>query len=278
MFNITLEPCEDINCLKAMEYLAMGWKPYADHDERMLDESREYTRCPFNDKKPRVISWDQEEYFDKMHKGLAALQCLIRTKKIKMYTNFITSYGFPLEMIDTKDLISDEKLSMIEKEQPLSVFLKFEEIYDRGKYQILFGGNGEDDYNIVVEVKNKLGVFYYHNVKLKFSEIEQYYKPDDIPQDKEETVSSKNQELKKYEGYTTPHMEIMFEVIEENNLSHTNQGNVESLKAHILEKLKKRGLRESGKIAEAMSTIIRLPEAQTGTVYHSKKEKKQKMG
>ena len=69
-------------------------------------------------------------------------------------------------------------------------------------------------------------------------------------------------------------MEIMFEVIEENNLSHTNQGNVESLRAHILEKMKKRNIKTSGRLANAIATIVRLPEAQTGTVFHSKREKK----
>ena len=72
----------------------------------------------------------------------------------------------------------------------------------------------------------------------------------------------------------TPYMEIMFEVIKENNISNDDQGNVDSLKVSIEEKMKKRNLRKSDKLVSSMATIIRLPDAQAGSAYHSQKRAK----
>ena len=40
--------------------------------------------------------------------------------------------------------------------------------------------------------------------------------------------------------------------------------------------MKKRNLRKSDKLVSSMATIIRLPEAQTGSAYHSQKRVKTK--
>lgn len=64
--------------------------------------------------------------------------------------------------------------------------------------------------------------------------------------------------------YSTPYIEIMYEVIIEEQISNENQGKATSLAEKFKEKMKKRGLNVSNNIANAMATIIRQPSSQRG--------------
>ena len=65
-------------------------------------------------------------------------------------------------------------------------------------------------------------------------------------------------------GYTTPYIEIMLETIREEKLSAENQSKAEALTDIIANKMAKRGLNKSEKLATAMATLIRMPESQKG--------------
>ena len=48
MINIEPRKAEYISVKQALEWLAMGWIPYIDNDERIIAEDRENIRCCFN--------------------------------------------------------------------------------------------------------------------------------------------------------------------------------------------------------------------------------------
>lgn len=275
MADIELKACDYIPTYKALEYLGLGWLPYVDNDERLLDADRENIRIPFNDKKPDTLSDKQAEYFDKMHNALALLQLLIRTKKIKLYPSFqgVVHIEWTNENFSENDILSQEEVLLIEKESPSSVYLLFGNV-DESPLMRSFSRIDDDggfDYCIVIE--NKYGTFFYHDWPniIKFSEIEPYYKVEKNIEKSRMKVSSNCDG-----NYMTPYMEIMFEVIKENDISEENQGNIDSLKVSITEKMLKRNLPKSDKLVSSMATIIRLPEAQTGSAYHSRKRAKTK--
>lgn len=65
-------------------------------------------------------------------------------------------------------------------------------------------------------------------------------------------------------SYTTPYLEIMRNVIIKEGLSADNQSKKVSLANLIEREMKKKGLPESKNLANAMATLIRLPEYQKG--------------
>jgi hypothetical protein len=66
-------------------------------------------------------------------------------------------------------------------------------------------------------------------------------------------------------GYTTPYLEMMQQVIREQEITRENQGKKESLAASFEKKLDDHKLtRPSQKLADAMATLVRLPESQQG--------------
>lgn len=66
-------------------------------------------------------------------------------------------------------------------------------------------------------------------------------------------------------GYTTPYLEMMQEVIREQDITRENQGKKESISASFAKKLYDHKLTPSSqKLADAMATLVRLPESQQG--------------
>lgn len=66
-------------------------------------------------------------------------------------------------------------------------------------------------------------------------------------------------------GYTTPYLEMMREVIGELEISKENQGKKEAIAALFEKKLADhKGTPSSQKLADAMATLVRLPESQKG--------------
>ncbi len=66
-------------------------------------------------------------------------------------------------------------------------------------------------------------------------------------------------------AYTTPYLEMMQEVIREQEITRENQGKKESLAASFSKKLDDHKLtRPSQKLADAMATLVRMPESQQG--------------
>ena len=68
-----------------------------------------------------------------------------------------------------------------------------------------------------------------------------------------------------FSGYTTPYLEMMKEVIRELEISRENQGKKEAIAAVFEKKLNDHKLTPpSQKLADAMATLVRLPESQQG--------------
>jgi hypothetical protein len=66
-------------------------------------------------------------------------------------------------------------------------------------------------------------------------------------------------------GYTTPYLEMMLEVIRELEISRENQEKKEAIAAIFAKKLIDHKLTPpSQKLADAMATLVRLPESQQG--------------
>ncbi len=65
-------------------------------------------------------------------------------------------------------------------------------------------------------------------------------------------------------GYTTPYLEMMREVIRELEISTENQGKKEAMAALFTKKIIDHKLTPSQKLADAMATLVRLPESQKG--------------
>lgn len=66
-------------------------------------------------------------------------------------------------------------------------------------------------------------------------------------------------------GYTTPYLEMMREVVRELELSKENQGKKEAIAALLEQKLAEHNATPpSQKLADAMATLVRLPESQQG--------------
>lgn len=69
--------------------------------------------------------------------------------------------------------------------------------------------------------------------------------------------------------YTTPYLDIMQEVIREMEISRDNQGKKEAIAALLAKKLADhKGTPSSQKLADAMATLVRLPESQKGRANH----------
>ncbi len=94
MINIKPEIKKECNLVEALEYIAFEWEPYVGNDERLLDQKR--CRAPFcgerttyyiRFKNGRSHRYDyspaEQEYVDEIHRAIAKLENLIRTKKIK---------------------------------------------------------------------------------------------------------------------------------------------------------------------------------------------------
>ena len=65
--------------------------------------------------------------------------------------------------------------------------------------------------------------------------------------------------------YTTPYLEMMQKVIGEMGISRENQGKKEAIAALFKEKLADHKLTPPSKnLADAMATLVRLPESQQG--------------
>jgi len=93
----------------------------------------------------------------------------------------------------------------------------------------------------------------YMNIKIEKKAFQTQYPP--------ATASPSSTKSNKY---TTPYLEIIAEVIWEEKITNKNQSKAEVLTHIILNKMTERGLSPSKKIAEAMTSIIRLPESQKG--------------
>ncbi len=66
-------------------------------------------------------------------------------------------------------------------------------------------------------------------------------------------------------GYTTPYLEMMLEVISELEISKENQGKKEAIAALFAKKLADhKATPQSQKLADAMATLVRMPESQQG--------------
>lgn len=71
--------------------------------------------------------------------------------------------------------------------------------------------------------------------------------------------------------YSTPYIDIIFELIAEQDITESNQGKALTLAMAANEKLKEKGLPQSDNISRAIATIVRLPKSQNGGAHRQKK-------
>ena len=80
-----------------------------------------------------------------------------------------------------------------------------------------------------------------------------------------EYLSTLHREPATSSGYTTPYLEMMREVIRELEISRKNQGKKEAIAAVFEKKLADhKATPSSQKLADAMATLVHLPESQQG--------------
>lgn len=88
---------------------------------------------------------------------------------------------------------------------------------------------------------------------------------DDLKKDfGNKTTKDDKTDIRTKTGYTTPYIDIIFSVINSQNISQEYQGKVEHLKDVIKTEMRNRELPKSDNLAGAIATIIRLPESQKG--------------
>jgi hypothetical protein len=122
-------------------------------------------------------------------------------------------------------------------------------IDDRGRIEIK---NIPQDVSLNAGANNiTINLIRYVDVEIDFAELQRAF-PDNAASATRPEIGS----------YTTPYINVMLEVIQEEKLSPENQGKAEYLATVIREKLEKLGVRASDKLSTAMATIIRLPESQ----------------
>ena len=96
----------------------------------------------------------------------------------------------------------------------------------------------------------------YVDVRLNFDDLQKDFGNKTTKDDKTDICTKT--------GYTTPYIDIIFSVINSQNISQEYQGKVEHLKDVIKTEMRNRELPESDNLAGAIATIIRLPESQRG--------------
>lgn len=173
--------------------------------------------------------------------------------KIALFHKHIVAHGTPdLEnkVFDDADIAAHSEFTSVE--------LRHNHEYKTGllelhSFDIL---NVPSDVKLDIE-KNEIVThgMRYKNIEIDFTDLMDTFYPDD----EEDATPPVRPEIG---SYTTPYINVMLQVIEEEKLSSENQGKAEYLATVIREKLEKLGVRASDKLSTAMATIIRLPESQ----------------
>lgn len=236
------------NIKEALEYLAMGWKPYKDNDERLLSDDREDIRCYFDGEKLKEENkhfFDNEkqiEYYNKMYKAIGILGNIIRNSKINIYT---TQY----KVFFHKNSFS------YEEEQ-----LKEEVLTNREAVYIYYDGEGSVYKKTwIVEIISKPGsVCYDGNCRtcIKFSELEPFYTPQELPEEKQYKAPAVS--------YTTPYLELINIMLQKGYVTKDNSPLADNLKEDIKKEAEAAGINVSNRMAASMATILRSPELQKG--------------
>ncbi|RWP23764.1 MAG: hypothetical protein EOR01_07705 [Mesorhizobium sp.] len=79
-----------------------------------------------------------------------------------------------------------------------------------------------------------------------------------------ETRPSPSPSVPARDGYTSPYMDLMFDVIREFSIDEENQAKVDTIKAYLEKQWPLRGFKDSDNLRRAIATLVRLPESQDG--------------
>lgn len=232
------------NIKEALEYLAMGWKPYKDNDERLLSDDREDIRCYFDGEKLKEENkhfFDNEkqiEYYNKMYKAVGWLDNIIRNNKIKLYADGVLHC-----YRDCFYCPADDKI------QKQEVLLNIESV------DVDFDSE-EKQWEIFVAAK-QFGLLYKDAPDIiKFSEIEPFYTPQELPKERQSEVLDIS--------YTTPYLELINIMLRKRYVTKDNSPLADNLKEDIKKEAQAIGIKISDRLAASMATILRPPELQKG--------------
>ncbi len=243
--NNFLEPeiLEKCNLRQACEYIAFGWEP--------LEEIYEKLEC----RNRQIDNYDAEIEQARLKLILAFIK-----GGLSLYANKGYFYS---------DINGDEKSEIHEEVdifEPLEKFF-LNELYLDPNINInencFFYGyldrENTGDYSCV----SKYESFVF--CKVNFIELKDLFSRKSIPSvNYGSPFSSK-------EIYTSPYIEIMLEVIKEQKITKQNQMIKKQIVYLLEEKMKTKNLPTSKNLAEAMATLIRLPQSQKGKANKQKK-------
>lgn len=242
---IKLEVKAYCNIIEALEYLAMGWKPYKDNDERLLlsAEDRDKTRCDFfgwklDENHKRILKPEQIIYYTNMYKAVGWLDNIIRNNKIKLYADGVLHC-----YRDCFYCPADDKI------QKQEVLLNIESV------DVDFDSE-EKQWEIFVAAK-QFGLLYKDAPDIiKFSELEPFYTPQELPEEKQYEAPAVS--------YTTPYLELINIMLRKGYVTKDNSPLADNLKEDIKKEAQAIGIKISDRLAASMATILRPPELQKG--------------
>ncbi|MBD5405964.1 hypothetical protein HDR59_05455 [bacterium] len=226
--------------LQACEWIAFGWEPMEEIWERHINRIR-----------PELLDYKKsKEIYEKNNKNNYSYLIYIAASKLKIHLlkGYIKAKGrFYTSIFDCDDISftmsgKSRELTNVENlTSCLDIDIKSSIIYTNRKSTLPGGG----------------GNAYYIDAQISFEELKKVF-PYNESTNKEENTNESTPT-----AYTTIYLDLMKKIIKQENITAENQLKKDYLKKIFNEELKKSGY-ESNKLADAMATLIRLPESQRG--------------
>lgn len=236
--------------IEAMEYLAFNWDPIEEEYEAILDKPRkrwEYfppnDRFLFHDNNVEPKTEEENVYLRKMSEASAKLKILLKNG-LPFYADVSRfSDDFDLNSVFVKE---GSYFKLIENILPKKIIFKR---YLKLKMHLRYPNNHFVSFD---------------NVSFRFSELKEMLSCRTL---KEDNVKEQHNPII---NYTTPYLDIINEIIQEQKISYENQILKKELEYEIKKKAENKNFHVSERIVNVMATILRLPEMQKGGVKKTK--------
>ena len=236
---------ESISVKQALEWLAMGWTPYVDKDERLVSEDRDSIRGFFSGNKIKeedehLYSTRQVNYCNRMYKAIAALENILNKEKIKIYFSTEFYDENQLDVYEGGDIIEEctftsFNIKILPEEIPILYMTAYYEDHEFGRYYVI-------------------------NDCFKFSELKKIEPlfTDNIQKEQEarDVINIKN--------YTTPEIRVINEVIKRYGGKEINKNIKLTVQEWIEKVANDLNIKLSKNARDAIFYVIRSPEGKKG--------------
>ncbi|MDR1691339.1 MAG: hypothetical protein LBR35_00655 [Rickettsiales bacterium] len=232
--NIEPEIFKDCNLSQACEWIAFKWKPMDKMFEEAIGRNRPDGALSNNrglTLKRDYVNTEYQEYAKEIIKAKNLL-------KILLYKKEIVATGLPYYQIPNN-------ATQLEME---NLLVKMNKRIDITHFPINFELSTHNSQ--LHEEDSRFPS--YTQVQINFEDLKKVF------------PAKKEPKLKSQLSYTTPYLDIMLEVIEEEKITNENQDKKDRLVGIIKSKMKELNLDESKNLANSMATLIRNPESQGG--------------